>query len=121
MPVIKVDFSDADVEFSPVEPGEYRAQIVSVEQREARETGKPYLNVGFQLLDNGRRVWRNYSLQPQALWALKQLLVAAGVDPEQLSGETELDTDELVGAEVTVTIGHREWEGTVRAEVRSVR
>jgi Protein of unknown function (DUF669) len=81
--------------------GRYKAKIIEVSQEEGKDSGEPYMQLTWEITSdkcNGREVrFDNYSLQPQALWRVKSLLEAMGV--EVPDGEHEVDWDELVSDE----------------------
>src|SRR5690348_7084308 len=98
--------ADERGDFEPLEPGAYECTVFNIEQKVGKDSGKPYLEFTFKLKDNDRRIWSNYSLQPQAIWGLKQMLVNAfGFDPEKLSGsDVEFEPKDLLGRECTVVV-----------------
>lgn len=55
---------------------------------------------------DGRKVFRGFSLKPQALWALKEFLLACDVDEDMFTEDADLE--ELIklaeGAHVLVTV-----------------
>lgn len=95
-------------QFEPMPAGEYEGLIKSVEVKHGKTSGKPYLSVCLELTEadvSGRRAYSNYSLQPQALWKLKELLLELGWDEAQLEAELDLEPAELMGTPVTVELG----------------
>jgi hypothetical protein len=114
---IKIDMTGVSAEgggFQPLEPGEYPAMLAKIEQKQGRDSGKPYLEFEFHLDNtNGRRQWVNYSLAPNALWKLKGDLVNA-FGMEVPDGEFDLDTDALIGARVTLVLTVKDhWRGEI--------
>ena len=110
---IKVDFSgvEAGGGFKPLVAGAYSGTIFDIEQKKGQESGKPYLAMTLKLNADedrgviaGRQAWSNFSLQPNALWKLKQLLVRLGFEEDALDGITDLDVTELLGLDVTVVL-----------------
>ena len=120
---IKLDFSATqDNDFSPLDAGTYDATIFTIEQKLGRESKQPYLEFTYQLSDgSNRRLWQNFSLQPQALWKLKQHLVALGQDPEKLAGEFEFDPRKLLGTAVAVSVVTSTWQGSPSNDVTEVQ
>lgn len=55
---------------------------------------------------DGRKAFRDYSLQPNALWALKKMLLACGVDEDEFTDDAVLEEliDQANGARVMVSI-----------------
>ena len=98
--------------------GSYMARIDKVETRKSQQD-KAYLGINFVIVEGdqeGRVVWQSISLEPRALWKLRQLLEALGHD---LVGMQEVDTDDLLGQEVGINVTHEEYEGQVRHRVNS--
>ncbi len=61
------------------------------------------------------------SLAPNALWKLKGALINGfNYTKEDLLGEFDLDTEELIGAEVAVIIVDEEYNGEIRSRVEDV-
>lgn len=116
MPVF--DFSTVK-ELEAVPADTYRCTIADATREKpgpGSRTGAEYYKVKFTVTDedneyNGRSFYRNYSLSPNSLWALKQFFITAGIDPDDLA--KEVDTDELMlevkGEEVDVTVSVREY------------
>lgn len=54
---------------------------------------------------NGHRLFRGYSLKPQALWALKECLLECGVDEDDFTEDADLEDllNDANGAHVLVT------------------
>jgi len=120
---IRVDFTDVKGGFEPIPEGKYDATVFEVEQRISQSSGQPYLNWQFKIQGgefDGRRAFYMTSLQPQALWKLKQVLSNLGFDEEALSGDFELDPSELAGLECTVVIAHEQYQGETRDRVVEV-
>jgi hypothetical protein len=104
--------------------GRYKAKIISAETKEGKESGEPYRDVTWEITSdkcNGREVrFDNYSLQPQALWKLKGLLEAMGV--EVPDGEHEVDWDEMIDGETEciIELTHDKRENGTFARVTGV-
>jgi len=95
---IKIDMEGVSAGgLEPLPAGVYDAVVAAVKYHpSSQSSGQPYVEFEFTLPDHaGRKQWRNYSLQPQALWALKQTLVRLGV--EVPDGELELEPSDLIG------------------------
>ncbi len=110
---IKVDFSSTNDKtgFDPLEPGYYTGRIKEISQEVGKNSGKPYLKFTLALdpdadrsVQKGRMAWTNFSLQPNALWRLKKLLVDLGEDKSALEGEFEFDPNTLLGTEVVIQL-----------------
>ena len=123
MTPITLDMSGADdKDFQPLDPGVYEVTVFGIEQKVGKTSGKPYLEFTFKMKDSERRIWSNYSLQPQSMWALKKVLVDAfGYDPEKLSGaEVEFEPKDLLGKPCKLVVSQGTYEGKPTNEVDSV-
>ena len=101
------------------EPIEFTIFNISLEK--GKESGEPYLKFEFKHTESNRKAWRNFSLQPGALWALKKLLVDLGVEQEELEGDFEFEPKDILGKTVTLKFGpEREYMGKMSQEVISV-
>lgn len=117
---IRVDFTDVKSGFEPIPEGKYDATVFEVEQKVGNNSGKPYLNWQLKIQGgefDGRRVFYMTSLSPNALWKLKANLNALGYSKEELEGDFDLDTTDVVGKSCTVVITHEEYNGEVRDRV----
>ena len=98
---VTIDFAGVKSGGLKIPEGRYKAKITNVEQKEGQESGEPYSELTWEITSekcNGREVrFDNYSHQPQALWRLKGLLEALGV--EVPDGEHEIDWDEIISDE----------------------
>lgn len=91
-----------------VPPGVYSLTVLDIEQKSSR-SGNPTLRVTFEVADEGQfqkaRLVKSYSLQPQALGRLKQLMLAAGASLDRVRAS------ELLGATIEATVVHTEMAG----------
>lgn len=98
--------------------GAYPARIDNVEERESKtKPGTYYWNMELTMLEEphtGRKVWDIFSLQPRALWKLRNLCETLDID---LEGRDDLDTEELVGQEIGVNIVPETYEGKIRTKI----
>ena len=124
----RVDFSGVR-EFTPIPEGTYEATLSgSKVVAEAKTSKQPFVELTFTVAEGehaGRKMFRNFSLQPQALWAFKQAVVRLGADPDSFSGELEFEDLEmllgdLVGSPCRIAVGTREFQGQTRNEVQAV-
>lgn len=99
-----------------VAEGDYQAKVTGLSQEEG-ERGD-YLAWKFGIIGgkhDGATVYYNTSLVPQALWNLKSLLETLGVEiPDD---EFELEEDDVIDLELTVTIEHDTYNGKKQAKV----
>ena len=133
VPTPKISFKD--VANNVVDPGEYLCNFTGQKYEEASQSsGKPYIRADFTVRHlasdetdvkfAGRKLFRNFSLQPQSLFALKGLMVALDCDPD-IFEEEDLDITEalgeLIGGECVVTVTNEEYQGEPRARVGRIR
>ena len=114
-----IDFSGVD-ELVALPDGRYSVIVEQVEEKISENSGKPYFAWTFEVTTGefkGRKLWNNTSLQPHALWKLKETLDALGVDTTKKVSFIEKD---LCGIRCDVVIGQREYEGQMRNEVKQV-
>lgn len=124
MPVIQPDTS-AQVDMSPIEPGTYRAKIVSVDAGVSK-AGNPKIDVHLEVTANGKVRPRTASLvtSGEGSWGFDQLLRATKFtqladqykDPS-VNPKPGFDTDKLVGQEVNVVITEDVWQGNKRDKI----
>ncbi len=102
---------------SNVPEGEYPAAIESVEQAESN-AGYPMLRFILVITSGkqkGKKLYYNPSLQPQALWNLRGMLDACGVETPESS--FDIDLDEMIDTEVGVGVTIGQHEGRDRSQV----
>jgi hypothetical protein len=107
----KVNFSETSVrDFSdPVPSGWYHVKVTDGEVREsgptAKNPGAEYINWEFTIQDGeneGRKGWTNASLLPHALFTLKSVLGACGLD---VDGDMEFRIHESDPGEGVAVVG----------------
>lgn len=112
------------VDFEGVESGvvvpedDYSVRVSEIEQKISDNSGEPYLAFIFEINDgphSGKRLWHNCSLQPQALFNLRGVLEALGL--EVPSGKMDLDIDDLIGLECGVAVQHETYNGKKKARI----
>jgi len=111
--------------FSIIPSGIYDAVIERVEELTAR-SGNRYKHITFRIFGekaerekvNGRLIWDNIVLLKQVEWKIQGLLYACGVPYE---GKVKLSDDwrELIGKELKLGIGKREFNGIEQNEVKN--
>ncbi len=110
---ITVDFKGVEAgKGRPVPDGDYLCEVDEVTLETSQESGQDYLRWVFKIVDGkckGSRIWDNTSLQTQALWKLRQLLEALGVDVPE--GPLELETEEYIGLPATLTVQNEKYQG----------
>ncbi len=96
----------------PIDDGRHHLKVSKVTEEEGQDSGEPYLSFTWKVVSGpckGARGFDNCSLQPQALWRLRNVLEALGV--EVPDSEMELDISELVDMECLSDIVNEEHEG----------
>jgi len=121
----RVDFSNVK-ELEVVEADDYDAKLSEYEYIEkSKSGGKPYYKFTFEaeVGDETRKFFRNFSVTPDSLWALKRALIVLGVDEESFGGEVDLDEviDEVVGNSCIIEVAVKEYEGRDVNEVRRIK
>lgn len=124
---MKVDFSQVK-ELSPIPPGKYASTFSEFKiVPEAKGSGQPYAALTFTINAEegeyeGRKLWRNFSLQPQSLWALKQALINLGCSSDSFNAGDDLEDllGSMVGSECILDVGMKQFNGEDRNDVRKV-
>ena len=114
---VTVDFSGVEGGGRDLPNGTYTLEIVNVEEKESSE-GNPYLAWKWKVANGtykGTAVWDNTSLQPKALWRLKNLLDCLGVDTTQ--GKTGINFGELKGMVCAVKIENETYQGKQKPRI----
>lgn len=109
---LKVDFSGVESGGFDIPDGIYALTVSSVTQKKGAETGQPYLSFEYKVAEGkykGRKVWDNVSLQPQALWKLRNLLECMGMEVED--GEFEIELEDLEQQGVGAEIANEKYQG----------
>lgn len=115
--VVTVDMEGVESGGKIVPDGTYEGIIESVESKES-SNDNPMLVVKWKLTSGkgkGGAVWDNLPLVPQALWRLKGLLEALGVEVPDSS--MDIDLTELEGQEASLQIVNENFEGKDRPKV----
>lgn len=112
---IAVDFSDTETQ-ATIEEGDYALTVDDVEKKESENSGADYLAITFKIKDGefeGKKVYHNCSLQPQALFNLRGVLEALGF--EVPTGVMELDPADMIGESCGAAIAHETYQGKTKA------
>lgn len=129
------DEEESDGGYDPIPRGNYVGVIDETTYDESKN-GNPMLVVRYEIKDGeyeGRRLWDRVTLSDKALpifkrkirimmeaadmhTAYKKLIKA--VDDDKLNDLA--DDGELLGAEVMLTVGIRNWEGEKRNEIKRI-
>lgn len=105
---IKVDFTGVESS-GKVAEGRQLAEVAEVELRNS-ESGNDYLN--WKLKAPGGNIYHTTSLQPQALWNLRNMLEALGL--EVPDSTLELDLSEYPGMELGIEVENEVYQGKKR-------
>ena len=115
---IKVDFSDTESQ-GVIDEGDVGLEVVEVEQKTSDNSGGDYLALEFKIIGglddafNGRKVYHNCSLQPQALFNLRGVLEALGFEVPQ--GTMDLDPADMIGETCGASLSHEVYRGKTKA------
>lgn len=114
---VKVDLSGVESRKVP-EEGIYNVKVESVEETESNNSGKPLLKWVFVITDGefkGMKLFENTSLQPQALFKLKNVLEGLGVDIPNKA--FDIDLSEMIGLTASVDVVNEKFEGNKKAVI----
>ena len=116
---VNVDMTGVESGGRLVAEGDYKVKVLEVEHKTSESSGKPMLSWIFEVVSkDGGKLFYNTSLQPQALFNLKNLLLCLGVDVP--NNKISLDLDDLVGRECGVTVAHEMYDGKKRAKISDI-
>lgn len=116
--VVKVDMTDVKAGGIVLPEGDYIVEVSEVEMVESKTSGSKYLKWEMVVTEGthkGAKLWHNTSLQQQALFNLKGVLISCGVNVPE--GKLDLDLDDLEGRIMGVTVKHEEYEGKAKARI----
>ncbi len=124
MAMLNLDFSAVQSR-DPLEPGWYLGRIDKIEEKTS-STGKPMLAVQYEIMANedgdvvpgNRRVFENWVLTPEAMWKVKQVFSALGLEAEAI---VDIDTDELLGMTLMLKIVQDTYQGDIRNYIKGIK
>lgn len=109
--MINLDFSNVTGgNFEPIPAGDYVLEIENIEERVSK-AGNDMLNITFNVAEGeyeGRKIFEFYVLSEKALWKLKDLLIALGIDAE---GQVDISIDDLEGEMLIGNVEIQEQKG----------
>ena len=114
---VNVDLSGVEVSRKAIPEGTYEVVVNEATQKNSRD-GNPMIAFEFEVADGahkGAKLYENCSLQPQALFKLKSVLMALGMDIPNKA--FDLNLRDLVGLTCEVEVGHEVYEGKKRARI----
>jgi hypothetical protein len=117
-----VRISQGSGDFTPLPEGTYDFIIDQIEEG-TNSKNNPQLKVTMLVkggAHDGKKLLNWYSLLPQSLWAVYNLVEALGVEMSETGEEDkegkpiyDFDTDDLIGCIVTYIVGQRTWNDKV--------
>lgn len=114
---LKIDMTN--VESSVLVPeGDHKVKVTEVTVETSENSGKTYLKWKLAVIDGGGTLYHNTSLQPQALFSLKNVLVSLGVPVP--ASVVKLNLDDLEGKTMGVTVEHEVYQGKKKARITDV-
>ncbi len=115
--MLNLDFSSVPSREALPE-GTYHLMIAKVEETTS-STGNPMLKVEYDVLEyeGSRKLWDNFPLIETALWKLKELLDAVGMDT---SAVVDMDPMDLVGQEINAKVIQEEYQGETVNRVKKI-
>lgn len=114
-----IDFTGVSSGFEVIPEGQYPVAVFKIEQKDG-QSGFPYLNWTLKIQEGdqaNRNLFFMTSLKPEALWKLKESLLALGYDKEELKGNFDFDPQALCGTECIAEVIHEEYKGETRDRV----
>lgn len=121
MSYLEVDFSEVSESQEALKEGAYKVQVLALEEKTGSESGKPYIEWKFKVTEGeseGHVLYRNTSLQKQALFGLYNMLTALGMNPSKTKS-FGFDFNECVGRTCTAFVTRKLYKDKVRNEIES--
>lgn len=116
---VSVDFTGVSAGGRTIADNQYILTVNEVPTLETSpESGNQYIKWCFSVAEGkykGRKLWHNTSLQPQALFNLRNLLEAMEVEVEE--GDMDIDLDDFEGVSVGAIVVNEKYEGKDRPRV----
>src|SRR5690606_38583030 len=113
--IIEIDMTGVEVGGRLCPEGIHKVRVEEVTPEISARSEKPYLAWKFRTVDGSYLLYHNTSLQPQALFNLKQVLIALGV--EVPNSVMKLNLDKLFGKECYAEVEHEIYEGKKKARI----
>jgi len=118
--VISVDFTGVKGS-NRVPEGEYKVKVVAITMEESEKSEQPYLKWELEITEGkhkGKKLYHITSLQPQALFNLRNTLEALGVEVEEKA--MKLNLNDYIGLEMGVVVEIETYQGNARSRVVDV-
>lgn len=116
---VNVDLSGVEVGSRKViAEGKYPVSVNAATIETSNNSGNQYIKFELEVTEGkekGYKLFHNCSLQPQALFNLKSVLIALGFEIPKKA--FDLDLKALIGLECIVEVSHELYEGKKRARV----
>lgn len=120
MSPVVVNLEGVKTSLELIPDGTYPANLTKREFGMSKKD-KPKVSLEFVLAADageeiaGRKAFVECSLQPQALFKVKKVMIDLGMDPEELEGPVDLEAalEILLGADATIKVGHHEFNGAM--------
>jgi hypothetical protein len=113
--MVRVNFTDTEkygnssLGLDPLPTGKYHVAITDIDEREsgpqAKNPGAPYWNIEFTVQNGqyqGRKVWTNATFVPHALYTIKGIMEALGM--ETTGNELDIEMDDFMNKELVVKV-----------------
>ena len=114
---VNVDLSGVEASRKAIPEGTYEVVVNEATQKNSRD-GNPMIAFEFEVAEGahkGAKLYENCSLQPQALFKLKSVLLALGMNIPNKA--FDLNLRDLVSLTCEVEVGHEVYEGKKRARI----
>jgi hypothetical protein len=114
---VNVDLSGVETSRKTIPEGVYTLVVDSASQKNS-QGGNPMIVFEFSVAEGkyqGSKLYENCSLQPQALFKLKSVLIALGLDIPNKA--FDLDLKDLIGMTCEADVGHEVYEGKKKARI----
>lgn len=114
---VNVDLSGVEASRKTIPEGVYTLVVDSATQKSS-QSGSPMIVFEFSVAEGkyqGSKLYENCSLQPQALFKLKSVLIALGLDIPNKA--FDLDLKDLIGMTCEAEVGHEVYEGKKKARI----
>lgn len=114
---VNVDLSGVETSRKTIPEGVYTLVVDSATQKNS-QGGNPMIVFEFSVAEGkyqGSKLYENCSLQPQALFKLKSVLIALGLDIPNKA--FDLDLKDLIGMTCEADVGHEVYEGKKKARI----
>ena len=116
----RLDFTNVTSDFEAIPAGIYEATVFDCEEKMSK-TNNPMLVFNYAIQGgefDARRIFDNCSLQPQALFKLKEAIEA--ILDQDASGEIDITPIDFVGKPCKIKVIQEEYEGRMQNRVKKI-